>query len=75
MAWNINLDPANNTVVVHLDGDTLNNVSDNLEWMSPSDAMKLQFKHNKRDNRKSWKTRKERYGNGFKKRGKKKKVK
>jgi hypothetical protein len=65
--WNINSNPELQTVVVHLDGNTLNNHADNLEWMSPSGAMKLQFKHKKRDNRKSWKTRKKLYGNGFKK--------
>ena len=70
MAWNINTNPELQTVVVHLDGDTLNNHADNLEWMSPSGAMKLQFKHKKRDNRKSWKTRKKLYGNGFKKKKK-----
>nr|WP_246206136.1 NUMOD4 domain-containing protein [Fulvivirga aurantia] len=64
--WNINLRPTEQNIVVHLDGDTLNNHSDNLEWMTPSAAMKLQFKHKKRDNRKSWKTRKKLYGNGFK---------
>lgn len=64
--WNINLKPEIQTVVVHLDGDTLHNHADNLDWMSPSGAMKLQFKHKKRDNKKSWKTRKKLYGNGFK---------
>lgn len=67
--WNINVTPEKRTLVVHLDGDTLNNSSDNLEWMDHSEALKHGFKIKKRDNRKSWKTRKDRYGNGFKDRG------
>ncbi len=65
-AWNINIDAEHKTVVVHKDGNTLNNHSDNLEWMTPSEAIKLQFKHKKKDNYKVWETRKKRYGNGFK---------
>ena len=67
--WNINVTPETRTIVVHLDGNTLNNCSDNLEWMDHSEALKHGFKINKRDNRKSWKTRKSLYGNGFKNRG------
>lgn len=60
--WNINVKPGEKNIVIHKDGDTLNNCSDNLEWVTHSEALKYQFAHKQRDNRKSWKTRKKRYG-------------
>ena len=66
MEWCINLIPEKKTIVVHLDGDTKNNNSINLEWADPSEAMKLQFKLGKKDNFKVWKKRKKLYGNGYK---------
>lgn len=60
--WNINVLPERRTIVIHKDGNNLNNCSDNLEWVDHSEALKYQFKHKQRDNRKSWKTRKKRYG-------------
>lgn len=68
ITWNINVLPEKRKIVIHKDGDTLNNFSDNLEWVDHSEALKYQFAHNQRDNRKSWKTRKKRYGkSGIKK--------
>ena len=65
--WNINVLPDKRTIVIHKDGDTLNNFSDNLEWVDHSEALKHQFAMNQRDNRKSWKTRKKKYGKSGKK--------
>ena len=65
--WCINVKPDERTIVIHRDGNTLNNCSDNLEWVDHSEALKYQFEQGYRDNRKSWKTRKKLYGNGFKK--------
>ncbi|MCG8477392.1 MAG: NUMOD4 motif-containing HNH endonuclease [Cytophagales bacterium] len=65
-AYCINVVPEERGVVVHLDGNTLNNSSDNLDWASYSEAIKLQFKHGKKDNFKVWEKRKKLYQNGFK---------
>ncbi|MBV6645574.1 MAG: hypothetical protein KI790_09005 [Cyclobacteriaceae bacterium] len=64
--WCINPDPDQFTEIVHMDGDSFNNNAENLQWASKSAALKHQFKIGKRDNRRSWKTRKKLYGNGFK---------
>ncbi|MGK7392158.1 MAG: NUMOD4 domain-containing protein [Candidatus Cyclobacteriaceae bacterium M2_1C_046] len=66
--WNINVLPERRTIVIHKDGNTLNNCSDNLEWVDHSEALKYQFEHKQRDNRKSWRTRKKRYGKSGQKR-------
>lgn len=65
--WCINPKPDEFTEVIHLDGNRQNNSSDNLAWGTKSDLMKNDFALGIRDNRKSWKTRKKLYGNGFKK--------
>ena len=38
--WNINIMPEEYTTVLHLDGDTLNNHSDNLEWVTGTTNLK-----------------------------------
>ncbi|BDD08859.1 hypothetical protein FUAX_12910 [Fulvitalea axinellae] len=65
-AFCINVLPGDRTVVVHLDGDTLNNNSSNLDWATYSEAIKLQFKQGKKNNYKVWEKRKKLYRNGFK---------
>ena len=62
----INVLPEERPIVIHLDGNTLNNDSSNLDWASYSEAIKLQFKQGKKNNFKVWEKRKTLYKNGFK---------
>ena len=62
----INVLPTGRPIVIHIDGNTLNNDSSNLEWASYSEAIKLQFKQGKKNNYKVWEKRKSLYKNGFK---------
>ncbi|BDD03228.1 hypothetical protein AUTU_07110 [Aureibacter tunicatorum] len=65
-AFCINVLNSERIVVVHIDGNTLNNDSTNLEWATYSEAIKLQFKQGKKNNFKVWEKRKQLYKNGFK---------
>ena len=44
--WNINIMPETYTTVLHLDGNTLNNHSDNLEWTSGTTNLKMKSPSN-----------------------------
>jgi len=66
-AFCINVLPDELTMIVHLDNNSKNNDSANLEWVSPSEHMTFQFEKGNKDNFKVWKTRKKIYKNGFKK--------
>ncbi len=80
LAFCINPDPDNNTMIIHSDNNPRNNDSTNLEWVTPSAHMLFQFKVGNKDNYEVWKVRKKRYKNGFKEttvfkgRGRKKKA-
>lgn len=65
-AFCINILPDEYTMIVHLDNDPKNNNSSNLEWVSPSEHMAFQFEVGNKNNFKVWRTRKEKYKNGFK---------
>ena len=65
-AFCINVLPDELTMIVHLDNDPKNNNSANLEWVSPSEHMAFQFEVGNKNNFKVWRTRKEKYLNGFK---------
>lgn len=65
-AFCINILPDEYTMIVHLDNDPKNNDSSNLEWVSPSEHMAFQFEMGNKNNFKVWRTRKEKYKNGFK---------
>lgn len=71
--WVPNNKPRERTIVIHKNGDSLNNHFSNLIWVTPTEALKHQFALGIRDNRKSWVTRKKLYVNGFKSSGRKKK--
>ena len=64
-AFCINIMPGKLTMVVHLDNNPKNNDSSNLDWVSPSEHMSFQFEMGNKNNFKVWKTRKRKYGNGF----------
>jgi len=66
LAFCINILPEEYTMIVHLDNDPKNNDSSNLEWVSPSEHMSFQFEVGNKNNFKVWRTRKEKYKNGFK---------
>lgn len=71
--WVKNVKPSEKTIVIHKNGDSLNNHYSNLIWVTPAEALKHQFALGIRDNRKSWVTRKKLYINGFKSSGRKRK--
>lgn len=64
-AFCINVLPDLYTMIVHLDNNPKNNDSTNLEWVSPSEHMSFQFEVGNKDNFKVWRTRKQKYKNGF----------
>ena len=66
-AFCINVLPEKFTMIIHLDNDSKNNDSTNLEWVTPSEHMAFQFQVGNKDNFKVWETRKKKYKNGFKK--------
>ena len=61
-----NDDPDNKTKVIHKDNNPRNNNYENLQWVTPSEMMKFHIKVGNKDPKKIWRTRKKRYGNGFK---------
>lgn len=65
-AFCINVIPEEYTMIVHLDNNPKNNNSANLEWVSPSEHMAFQFEVGNKNNFKVWRTRKQKYKNGFK---------
>lgn len=65
-AFCINVLPEEYTMIVHLDNNPKNNNSHNLEWVSPSEHMAFQFEVGNKNNFKVWRTRKQKYKNGFK---------
>lgn len=54
--------PRKHKVVIHLDGDVLNNHFSNLQWSSVSDSIKRGFELGIRDNSTLWDKRREKYG-------------
>lgn len=66
IAFCINILPQEYTMIIHLDNDSKNNDSTNLEWVSPSEHMAFQFEVGNKNNFDVWKTRKKKYKNGFK---------
>lgn len=66
LAFCINVDQENKTKVIHLDNNSENNDSTNLEWVTPSEHMQFQFMVGNKDNYEVWKVRRQRYKNGFK---------
>lgn len=66
IAFCININPEQHTMIIHLDNNPKNNDSTNLEWVSSSEHMTFQFQVGNKDNFKVWKTRKKKYKNGFK---------
>lgn len=66
VAYCINIMPEEFTMIIHLDNNSKNNDSTNLEWVSSSEHMSFQFEVGNKNNFDVWKTRKRKYKNGFK---------
>jgi hypothetical protein len=62
LAYVINPKPRKQKVVMHKDGNILNNTIDNLRWATFSESIKKGFESGKRDNSNLWEKRREKYG-------------